>query len=147
MKSQIALIIEDNFFYANLLNERIGKCSNIYPVMANSWSIAKDKLKHNPDIIFLDYNLPDCKGLDIIPYIQQKCPSAKIILMSSQEKLDIAWRSIEMGAYSYLTKNLDDDNSNFFALLDDCMNNSAKENKNTQLIKLLNNPILKNQRI
>jgi len=60
-----------------------------------------------PDIIFLDYRLPDRSGLDILPELRSSAPDAAIICMTAYGAMDVAVGAMRDGAYDYLTKPLD----------------------------------------
>ncbi len=58
----------------------------------------------DPDVILLDYELPEIKGLDILQKILEKKPDAVVIMLTAHGSPEIALKSIELGAADYLTK-------------------------------------------
>jgi DNA-binding NarL/FixJ family response regulator len=58
-----------------------------------------------PDIIFLDYFLPNCTGDELILAIQEKMPETKIVMISSQEDVSTAINLKRKGVYNYISKN------------------------------------------
>lgn len=80
MGEEKALIIDDDTDLCFILREVL-KSRNISVSVANSLFDAKNII-HNqqPAIIILDNNLPDGRGSEFIPYLNEKCPSAKIFL-------------------------------------------------------------------
>ena len=61
----------------------------------------------NPDIVFLDYNLPDRNGISILPELLQLPSTPAVICMTAYGAMDIAVTAMRKGAYEYLTKPLD----------------------------------------
>lgn len=68
--------------------------------------LALGKLE-TPDIIFLDYRLPDCNGITILPELLCLPSSPAVICMTAYGAMDIAVTAMKKGAYEYLTKPLD----------------------------------------
>ena len=63
----------------------------------------------NPEIIVLDYHLSghraDAKnGVEILKTIKEKSPNAQVIMLSGQDKIDVAIDSMKYGAYDYVVK-------------------------------------------
>lgn len=63
----------------------------------------------HPEIVVLDYHLNahqrDAKnGVDILRTIKDKYPDTQVIMLSGQDKLEIAVDSMKYGAYDYVVK-------------------------------------------
>ncbi len=58
-----------------------------------------------PDIVFLDINLPGIDGFAIFERINKVSPHVKIIMLSSYEDKEYIEKAIELGAKGYLLKN------------------------------------------
>lgn len=56
------------------------------------------------DIVFLDVNLPDANGLDLIPKIKNVPSSPEIIIITGESDPDGAELAINSGAWNYLEK-------------------------------------------
>ncbi len=59
-----------------------------------------------PDIILLDIELPGLNGLDAIPDLLKKVPSAHIIILTVYENEKTIFKALRNGASGYLTKNM-----------------------------------------
>jgi two-component system OmpR family response regulator len=72
----------------------------------------EEALRHihlNPEIVVLDYHLsahkPDAKnGVEILKEIKELAPDAQVIMLSGQDKIEVAVDSIKYGAYDYVVK-------------------------------------------
>ncbi len=61
---------------------------------------------HSFDCIFLDYNLPDCKGVDFLRNHREEINNAPVIVITSQGDELIAVEAMRSGACDYMPKNL-----------------------------------------
>ncbi len=60
----------------------------------------------NPDLVLLDYFLPDANGLKSIPEILKINPEIKILLLTMEDSLDIIEKCKRAGAFGFLSKSL-----------------------------------------
>jgi hypothetical protein len=63
----------------------------------------------NPEIIVLDYHLSGHhanakNGVEILKSIKDKNPESQVIMLSGQDKIDVAIDSMKYGAYDYVIK-------------------------------------------
>jgi two-component system OmpR family response regulator len=68
-----------------------------------------DKLSHNPDVIILDYHLDGINrnamnGLDTLDKIKEGYPDIPVIMLSSQDKIEVAVRCMHHKALDYVVK-------------------------------------------
>ncbi|MGH1456839.1 MAG: response regulator [Alphaproteobacteria bacterium] len=59
---------------------------------------------YQPDVVFLDINLPDKNGYDVLEWIVRNDPGANVVMFSSQNNLDSIASAIEMGATGFIGK-------------------------------------------
>lgn len=60
--------------------------------------------KHSPDIIFLDIELPDGSGLELLAKIKAVKPDCFIVMVSANSTLENVQSSIKSGAASFIVK-------------------------------------------
>lgn len=66
------------------------------------------KMKGNaPDVVLLDYRMPEMNGIDVAKKIREKHDDVKILLLSYYDNQEFVVRAVESGANGYLSK--DDD--------------------------------------
>lgn len=70
---------------------------------------AMKQMHLNPEIVVLDYHLnahrSDAKnGVEVLKTIKDKHPEVQVVMLSGQDKLDIAVDSMKYGAYDYVVK-------------------------------------------
>jgi DNA-binding NtrC family response regulator len=66
-----------------------------------------DSLHELPEIVTLDYRLPDLSGLEVLKRIRQENSDVQVILISEQEDVEMAITLLKQGAYDYITKSED----------------------------------------
>jgi DNA-binding NtrC family response regulator len=100
-------VVEDSEWYNKLL---------VYTLSLNpeyevkSFFNGKDflaSLHEMPDIITLDYRLPDMTGLELLEKIRLENNEVQVILISEQEDIDMVVTLLKLGAADYITKSDD----------------------------------------
>jgi len=66
-----------------------------------------DNLHHKPNIITLDYSLPDTTGEELLKRIRYQLHEVPVIIISGQENVRTAVKLLKNGAYDYITKDED----------------------------------------
>lgn len=62
-------------------------------------------LAENPDIVTLDYTLPDANGHDVLKKIKEYNKDIQVLIISGQEDVDTAVELLKQGAFDYIVKN------------------------------------------
>ncbi len=96
-------IVEDNKLYAQVLKKQL--VDNQYQVKV--FYTGKDCISHlneQPDVITLDYTLPDMTGHEVLKEIQKRTPETNVIIISAQESISTAIELMKDGAYDYIMK-------------------------------------------
>jgi two-component system, NtrC family, response regulator AtoC len=96
-------IVEDNVLYARILKKQLLDENYQVKVFHNGTDFI-NCLNENPDVITLDYTLPDMTGQDVLEKIQKDLPSAHVIVISAQENINTAINLMKNGAYDYIMK-------------------------------------------
>lgn len=94
-----------NEMLKDYLNERF-----VYEI--KTFDNGEEMLQHmhlRPEIVVLDYHLssqkPDAKnGVEILRVLKDKYPEVQVIMLSGQDKIDVAIDSMKYGAYDYVVK-------------------------------------------
>ena len=98
-------IVEDDEWYNKLLIHHLGMNPE-YEV--KGFFTGKDLLNNlheMPDVITIDYRLPDIKGNELLKKIRQRDESIEVIVISEQEDVQTAVDLLREGAFDYLVKN------------------------------------------
>lgn len=98
-------IVEDNELYATLLQHSL-ESEDKYDI--HVFSTAEELFKNihlNPDIVTIDYNLPDRNGLEVLKEIKNYNADIQTIILSGQDKVEVVVECYKQGASSYIIKN------------------------------------------
>lgn len=100
-------VVEDNEWYNRLLVHTLS-LNPEYAVRAfHNGRDFLNALHESPDIVTLDYRLPDMNGLELLKKIREENGDVQIILISEQEDIDTVVDLLKEGAYDYITKSKD----------------------------------------
>ncbi len=98
-------IVEDNDWYNRLLVHYLSMNPDFE---VRSFFNGKDLLNNlheSPDVITLDFRLPDMKGNELLKRIKERDESIEVIAISEQEDIQTAVDLLKEGAFDYLVKN------------------------------------------
>ena len=97
-------ILEDDEWYNKLL---VHSASLNPEYVVKSFRTALDFfkcLKDKPDVVTVDYRLPDANGEEVLDKIKELSPETEVIIISEQENIETAINLLKKGAYDYLVK-------------------------------------------
>ena len=100
-------VVEDSEWYNRLLVHTLSLNPDFE---VKSFFNGKDFLNsliESPDIVTLDYRLPDFTGLEVLKRIRQENSDVQVILISEQEDIDTVVNLLKMGVYDYISKSDD----------------------------------------
>ncbi len=104
MGNRVVVIIDDEIGILNLL-ARFLKRKGFEVHTAMNLSEGDYHLRNvKPDYLFLDVNLPDGNGLDMLPKVKGDFPSLSIIMMSAFDHEDMRMQARSKGALAFLSK-------------------------------------------
>jgi len=102
--NSIIYIVDDDEFFAELMKRKLLKHGFTQVYTINSGAEFIDELNVKPDLIFLDYDLGDLTGIQVLLKIKKYSPSTEVIMISSQEKQKIIDDAKSLGVNVYITK-------------------------------------------
>lgn len=138
MKTKKILIAEDNLFYANLLRNRLESIAPIKVEHVINGHSCLNQAHQQPDIIFLDYKLPDINGLEVLRDLKSTYPQIHIIMLSAQEKIKVAVQSLKYGATDYLVKGKDDSPDSLHRIIKNCSTIELNSNAPKRIFSVSN---------
>lgn len=100
-------VVEDDEWYNRLLVHTLSLNPD-YEI--RSFATGKDclaNLHQEPDVVTLDYRLPDMKGLEVLQQIKEINEDIEIILISEQDDIEVVVTLLRHGAYDYIVKSKD----------------------------------------
>ncbi|NOY95496.1 MAG: sigma-54-dependent Fis family transcriptional regulator [Chlorobi bacterium] len=106
-KNYKIFIVEDNTLYANVLKKQLSQNESYLVKVFETGRDCIANLKENPDVITLDYTLPDMNGAEILERILKELPKVHVIIISGQNDINTAVGLLKNGAYDYIMKGAD----------------------------------------
>jgi two-component system response regulator AtoC len=100
-------IVEDDTWYGSMLQHYLSLNPEYEVKRFESPTDFFSQLHHNPNVVTLDYSLPDCDGAEVLKKIKETNPDARVIIISGQEDVATAINLLKNGAFDYIVK--DDD--------------------------------------
>ncbi len=100
-------IVEDDAWYGSMLQHYLSLNPEYEVKRFESPTDFFAQLHHNPNVVTLDYSLPDCDGAEVLKKIKETNPDARVIIISGQEDVATAINLLKNGAFDYIVK--DDD--------------------------------------
>ena len=103
----IVYVVEDNEYYNKMLVHAVSLNPDILVksfVQGKEVLAALQEKKSQPDVITLDFRLPDTTGDDLLLRIKELCPDTEVIVISEQEDIETAVDLLRAGAYDYMVK-------------------------------------------
>lgn len=106
MESFRIIVAEDDKWYSDFLSYQLDLIPEYQVEIVRSGEELKKQLFTRPDIITLDYNLPDVDGLSLLKLIRKESPETDVLIISGQEDLGTAVELFRGGAYDYIMKDV-----------------------------------------
>ncbi len=71
---------------------------------ANGREAVKLCLEHKPDVLVLDYNMPEMDGFKVVQLLHDSKTATKILVLTMYDREDFAMRFVKAGAAGFLPK-------------------------------------------
>ena len=105
MKKHQVFIVDDDKNIRRMIEVHLKKEKNYELIhAANGEACLKTLQEEVPDLILLDIQMPGIDGIETLEQIKQLYSRIPIIMMSAHGTIDIAVRSMKLGAYDFITK-------------------------------------------
>ena len=100
-------VVEDNEWYNKLLVYTLSLNPDYNVVSFFTGKDALNQLHQKPDVVTIDYRLPDMDGETLMRKIQAINPDIELIIISEQDDIKTAVELLKQGAYDYIVKEKD----------------------------------------
>jgi len=101
------LIVEDEHIIRKNIVSKVSRASDSFYVCADvssgmeAWNLVQTLI---PDVVFVDINIPEIDGLELVRLIRNRYPEIITIIISGYSSFDYARRAISHGVSEYLLK-------------------------------------------
>jgi Response regulator containing CheY-like receiver, AAA-type ATPase, and DNA-binding domains len=110
MKNQHPLkifILEDDVWYGTMLQHYLSLNPDYEVKRFHNCKDFFSQLHERPEVVTLDYSMPDMDGSEVLKKIKEIDPGIQVIVISGQEDIKTAINLLKNGAFDYIVK--DDD--------------------------------------
>ncbi|MEQ8905019.1 sigma-54 dependent transcriptional regulator [Ekhidna sp.] len=97
-------VVEDDEWYRKLLVHTLSLNPDHHVKAFEDGASMLAALKDKPQLVTLDFRLPDYSGSELFDKIKAIDPSIEVIIISEQQDIETAINLLKKGAYDYLTK-------------------------------------------
>jgi hypothetical protein len=97
-------IVDDDIFCANMYEQNLRNMGCLDVTYYSNGSDCLQNLNQNPDIIFLDHNMNDLTGFEVLKKIKRTNPNIYVVMVSGQENIKTAVDALKYGAFDYIIK-------------------------------------------
>jgi len=103
-KIERAVIVDDEEFIGHMVSKFLQKKGLETAYFNRMLAAREDFFNSEYDYYFLDLNLPDGTGFDLIPQIQEKSKNAKIIIISAHDGHEELSKAKAFGVHDFIHK-------------------------------------------
>ncbi|MCT4560915.1 MAG: sigma-54 dependent transcriptional regulator [Crocinitomicaceae bacterium] len=100
-------VVEDNDWYNKLLVHNLSLNPDFIVKSFFSGKKLLNALHEMPDVVTVDYRLPDMTGEELLQKIKNVNENIEVVIISEQEDIKTAVNLLKAGAYDYLVKTKD----------------------------------------
>jgi DNA-binding NtrC family response regulator len=103
-------LVDDDMIYLKLLEIEFLQHADFTIESFATGELCIENLKHAPDIIILDYYLDSIdkramNGIEVLDKIKNYNPDIPVVMLSSDDKIDVAISCMDHKAFDYVVKN------------------------------------------
>ncbi|NQT81689.1 response regulator, partial [bacterium] len=98
------LVVDDEKEIRELLADILRQRGYETSVAGDGGSALKQVKKLWPDLVVLDFRLPDMDGIEVLSKIKTLHPSAQVVILTGHGDIELAVRAMRSGAHDFLSK-------------------------------------------
>jgi DNA-binding NtrC family response regulator len=102
-------LVDDDAVYLKLLEIELLQQTDYIIESFATGELCMENISHNPDIIILDYHLDGINksamnGIETLDKIKEVNPNIPVVMLSSQDKIEVAVNCMHHKAFDYIVK-------------------------------------------
>lgn len=103
-KVSIMLVDDDSLLRGYLRTALATLGARVIAEVSRGNDVIDQYAKHAPDILFLDINLPDLDGHQVLKQVLQHSPQAFVVMVSGHSSFDNVKTALDTGAKGFIVK-------------------------------------------
>ncbi|HEX5816091.1 MAG TPA: response regulator [Methylomirabilota bacterium] len=100
------LIVDDEPLIAEVLGEHFKAAYDVETAL-NGTDALTAVLRHRPDLVLLDINMPRMNGVEVLKDVKKIDESIPVIMVTANEQVSVAAEALRSGAFGYVPKPFD----------------------------------------
>lgn len=105
MENSVSIfLVDDDLFSLNIYRQGLENLGYQKVSLFLNGTICLNNLNQKPDIIFLDHNMDDLTGFEVLKKIKRYDHNVFVVIVSAQENMKIAIDALKYGAFDYIIK-------------------------------------------
>jgi DNA-binding NtrC family response regulator len=97
-------VVDDEVEVRELLNQILQRAGYQVHQVKDGATLKEAFDRIQPDVVLLDYKLPDATGLDLLPLIKKEWPEVEVIMLTGHATYDVAVEATKRGAFHFQEK-------------------------------------------
>jgi DNA-binding NtrC family response regulator len=97
-------IVDDDPFWTAMLSQMLTDLGYENIVTFGNGKDCVDNLHLNPSLVFLDYQMEDMDGLEVLQKVKSYYPGIGVVFCTAHEDLSVAVNAMKYGSFDYLLK-------------------------------------------
>jgi len=104
---KIIMVIDDDEGIREVLGDIIKQIGHEVITFESGYDALIEAQKCSPDMVFLDYNMPEKNGIEVLHELMTLSPNLKVVMLTGYATLDNAKEAVDTGVVDYVSKPLD----------------------------------------
>jgi DNA-binding NtrC family response regulator len=97
-------VVDDDPWWSAMLVQMLDNLGHYNVFVFNNGQDCLKSLDLDPGIIFLDYEMGDLNGLEVLKNIKEKHPKMNVVLCTSSDDIHLAVSAMRLGSYDFIQK-------------------------------------------
>ncbi|MFQ3214615.1 MAG: DNA-binding NtrC family response regulator [Marivirga sp.] len=103
-------VVDDDPFFLNVMEQVLNNLGiEDVTTFSNGFTL-ENNLHQKPEVIFLDYNLEETTGYEVLKKVKRYDPDVYVVLISAQGEIKPAVDTLKHGAFDYIQKSSNTEN-------------------------------------
>ncbi len=98
-------VVEDDVFCYSIYEQHLKNADFTNIHFFQNGEDCLENLHLKPDIVFLDHNMDELTGFEVLKKIKRINPNIYVVMISGQEDIQVAVEALKYGAFDYIIKN------------------------------------------
>ena len=103
-------LVDDDPVQNQMLTDHLDQFEDFQITSFETGESMLERISEKPDVVFLDYYLDSVvadaqNGIEILKQLKDVSPETEVIMLSGQDKIEVAVETMKHGAFDYVVKN------------------------------------------